>query len=224
MRKKSIFLLHIWSYLLLFSVIFTAFFVSAFPLEYHGIIYRGMFTVIYFCAIMNMERYRKQLLIFTIIVMIVSWAAQFNNYPVLFSISRILNLVFFLYIVSMLILQVARARNVTPKVIMESIVGYLLLGIQFAILVGLAGFVDPDSFNFSTTTIQYDMPVADFSQDLYYTFITMLTIGYGDFLPLKPYTRSLATIIGVFGQMYMTIIIAMLVGKFASNPVVKEDQ
>jgi len=222
MRKKSIFLRHIWSYLLLFSVIFTAFFVSVFPLEHHGIIYRGMFTVIYFGAIMNMEKYRKQLLIFTIIVMIASWAAQFNNYPVLFSISRILNLVFFLYIVSMLILQVARARNVTPKVIMESIVGYLLLGILFAILVGLAGFVDPDSFNFTQST-RYDIPVADFSQDLYYTFITMLTIGYGDYLPIKPYTRSLATIIGVFGQMYMTIIIAMLVGKFASNPVVKED-
>jgi Na+/H+-dicarboxylate symporter len=52
---------------------------------------------------------------------------------------------------------------------------------------------------------------------MYYGFITMTTVGYGDILPLKPYTRSLATFIAVAGQFYMAIIVALLVGKFAAQ-------
>jgi hypothetical protein len=53
---------------------------------------------------------------------------------------------------------------------------------------------------------------------LYYSFVTIASLGYGDICPLKPYTRSLATLITVSGQFYIAIIVALLVGKFSSKP------
>ena len=45
----------------------------------------------------------------------------------------------------------------------------------------------------------------------------MTTVGYGDLLPVAPFARSLATLIAITGQLYLGIIVAMLVGKYASQ-------
>jgi hypothetical protein len=42
-------------------------------------------------------------------------------------------------------------------------------------------------------------------------------VGYGDIVPLKPYTRSLATFISISGQLYVVTIIGLLIGKFISK-------
>ena len=49
---------------------------------------------------------------------------------------------------------------------------------------------------------------------IYYAFVTYSTLGYGEMLPLIPVAKSLATLAAVTGQIYLTVIIAMLVGKF----------
>lgn len=49
---------------------------------------------------------------------------------------------------------------------------------------------------------------------LYYSFITMSTVGYGDIIPRIPETQTLAYVISITGQLYVAIIIAFLFGKF----------
>jgi hypothetical protein len=107
---------------------------------------------------------------------------------------------------------------VNAQVILESIIGYLLIGIVFAVVVAVIGHLDPAAFSFTTRRSADTAIAADFSEDLYFTNITLATVGYGDMLPMKPYARSLATLIGMSGQLYIAIIIAMLVGKFSSQP------
>ena len=46
---------------------------------------------------------------------------------------------------------------------------------------------------------------------LYFTFITGLTIGYGDLVPRQPLTRFLAILIGVFGILLTGLIVAVAV-------------
>jgi ion channel len=69
-------------------------------------------------------------------------------------------------------------------------------------------------------TFRFAAPVEDhlalhFSDYLYYTFVSFTTIGYGDIVPRAAYTKSLAMLIGVSGQIYVAVIIAMLIGKYA---------
>ena len=46
---------------------------------------------------------------------------------------------------------------------------------------------------------------------IYYSFVTMSTLGYGDIVPRTPTTRMLAAIQAIIGQLYLTVLIARLV-------------
>ena len=48
----------------------------------------------------------------------------------------------------------------------------------------------------------------------YFSFTTLTSLGFGDVLPLTPPAQSLALLIGITGQLYLTILVAMLVGKY----------
>jgi voltage-gated potassium channel len=206
-----------WSSILLFAVFFTSFFVVLFPAEMHHKLYKASFTVIYFSAIFVMGRHRRIFLIFTGIVILMEWISALLDVEFVSDISRGLTILFFLYMVGSLIRKIALAKQVTARVILEALNGYVLIGIVFAVIVSLMAQYYPGSFNFSRTSSPNELLVAHFSDDLYYSFITLATVGYGDFLPLKPISRSLATLIGVIGQMYIAVIIAMLVGKYSAQ-------
>jgi len=47
---------------------------------------------------------------------------------------------------------------------------------------------------------------------LYFSFVTLATLGYGDILPTVPTTRTLAWMEAVFGQFYIAVLVARLVG------------
>nr|WP_305067219.1 potassium channel family protein [Mangrovivirga halotolerans] len=51
---------------------------------------------------------------------------------------------------------------------------------------------------------------------LYYGFITLTTVGYGDLVPSSNFGRSIAIFTGVAGQLYLTVILAFLIGKLSS--------
>ncbi len=218
MKNARLFTPAFWSSTLLAAIIFAAFCVPLFPRELHHLLYRGIFTVIYVSAVMTMERNRRRALAPFVLACTADWASDFLHTPYLQSVARLLNVLSFSYLMMLLIRQVARARRVTAQVILESITGYLLIGLVFAIVVGVIGHADPAAFNFTVDRSGEASIAADFSEDLYFALITLATVGYGDMLPMKSYARSLATLIGVSGQLYIAVIIAMLVGKFASEP------
>jgi len=49
---------------------------------------------------------------------------------------------------------------------------------------------------------------------MYYTYITLMTIGYGDISPATPLAKKAAVFIGLWGQFYLVIITAVVVGKY----------
>jgi uncharacterized membrane protein len=60
-----------------------------------------------------------------------------------------------------------------------------------------------------------------FHDYLYFSFVTLTTLGYGDVTPVSSLAKSVAMTIAVAGQFYMTILIAILVGKYLSNAAEK---
>jgi voltage-gated potassium channel Kch len=117
-------------------------------------------------------------------------------------------------IVVLFILQIARAKTVTPQVIMESINGYLLLGMSFSILITLVCVIDPTAFSFKHLAGEMNPSISYVSNYIYFGFVTLSTLGYGDVVPITPAARSLAIFTSISGQMYVAIIIAALVSKY----------
>ena len=199
---------------LLLLVIFTIFFIPFFPVEWHRILYSLCFTLIFLLSGLALSKFRSKILNIAIIVIIIEWLSELLSLSILNTISFLANIVFFDLIVILFILQIARAKTVTPQVIMQSINGYLLLGISFATLIALVCVIDPNAFSFKHLSETLDPSISYVSNYIYFGFVTLSTLGYGDVVPLTPAARSLAIFTSITGQMYVAIIIAALVSKY----------
>jgi len=208
-----------WNTLLLVSVIFAAFVLPVLPVGWNRSIFQSVFTIIYISAILSLESRSKYLLILFISTLLLEWLSGIFNLQmqIILSISKGFQIIFFVVIVVLLIRKIATARNVSPKVILDSFVGYLLLGLVFSVFVAFIMQQDPAAFSSQKTDETQTEESLNRSVPLYYSFVTQASLGYGDIVPLKPYTRSLATLITITGQFYIAIIVALLVGKFSSR-------
>ena len=95
--------------------------------------------------------------------------------------------------------------QVTKDIIRGGIAVYFLLGIFWACLYRLLLHFDPQAIAISN----YD---GEFSTILYFSFATLTTLGYGDIVPIAWQARSLTILESTIGQIYMTVLIARLVG------------
>jgi len=87
---------------------------------------------------------------------------------------------------------------------------YLLMGLIWAILYGLIFQFLPGSFN----GIEGVDGKAPMDTLLYFSFITLASLGYGDITPVAPLARTLAYLEVISGQLYIAIMLAGLVGLF----------
>jgi hypothetical protein len=115
---------------------------------------------------------------------------------------------FFVFVTSFLIRFIVKSTSVDLNVLITSINIYLLAGIIGACLTMVLYQLYPEAYNFPA---YIDQP--RFVHFLYYSFITMSTVGYGDITPRIPETQTLAYILSISGQLYVAIIIAFLIGK-----------
>jgi len=106
---------------------------------------------------------------------------------------------------------VARAVFARGKVTYHRIIGgvllYLTIGLTFVALFGFLFVAVPNTFNVSASN-QGNFGIGNL---IYFSFVTLTTIGYGDIVPLHPYARGLANIEAIIGQLYPATLLARLV-------------
>ena len=103
--------------------------------------------------------------------------------------------------------------RVTAAVIYAAVSIYLLLGALFVPLFGALETFAPGSF---VDTQRPDAPVV-WQQLIYYSYVTLTTLGYGDILPVSSWARSLASLEAVVGVLYLAILMARLVGLYGQR-------
>jgi voltage-gated potassium channel len=128
---------------------------------------------------------------------------------------RILEFLFFMYLLVVMVREVALTRMVDGQVIVDAVTGYFLLGLGYANMVIFTAAVTEGAYNISPTLVE--IGIEPLKTYIYYTFVTYTTTGYGDVYPTNPLSRSLAMLIAVSGQLYIAVIIAMLVGKYSTR-------
>ena len=112
----------------------------------------------------------------------------------------------FLFIsIAAMINKIFTQTQVTADTIRGGIAVYFLLGILWACLYRLLLYLDPHAIAISN----YD---GKFSTIMYFSFTTLTTLGYGDIVPVAWHARSLTILESTIGQIYMTVLIARLVG------------
>ena len=129
----------------------------------------------------------------------------FNN------IVNIFQVLYFVIIAFFLLRLIFNAKEVGLEILVNTVSGYLLLGISWAVMVAFWNTLYPGSFNFESNLLEGN------STEVYYAFVTMTTLGYGDLLPLDKAGGAISILIAITGSFYTTIVLAIIVGKFISS-------
>ena len=180
-----------------------------------------LLSAVFFAGIFSLEfsaRSRKLLLALATLTAGTTWIHHFIENNLLYLIDFGTSSVTLAVIVVLMTRHIARSRIVTPTIILSSVNGYLLLGVLGAVLLSIADGIHVFLNGAGSAGILLPgQGSPEFSDYLYLAFITLTTVGYGDVTAVSHLTRSVAILIGLSGQLYMTILIAMLVGKFLAG-------
>lgn len=109
--------------------------------------------------------------------------------------------------------QVAIGTEISTNRLIGAVSVYLLLGVIWAMAYTLLDLFSPGSFQGLSSM---DDPGWE-SEWLYFSFVTMTTLGYGDLLPVSATARALAYMQAVAGQFYIAVLVAGLVSAYISS-------
>lgn len=125
----------------------------------------------------------------------------------------VLQALFVGFAVVVILTSVLRQKRVTSDEVLGAVCGYLLAGVFFGNVYSLIELLSPGSFSmsqqFAADLATWDGRISLFD---YFSLVTLTTMGYGDVTPVHGPARTFALIEAVFGQFYIAVLVAQLVG------------
>ena len=111
-----------------------------------------------------------------------------------------------------------KAHRPTIDGVFAMVVAYLLIAMTFAELYYLALIWNPDALKL-LAPIDTLLPHELRSQLVYFSVITLSTVGYGDILPASDTARTLAMLEAVVGQFFVAVVVAMFVSLYTTHSI-----
>jgi voltage-gated potassium channel len=146
------------------------------------------------------------------IAIILTWVNYYFHFiPYIDIVTLISYGCFFLYFIIELITRIVISTIVSMNLIYAAIVGFMSIALLGSVLAAIIHLIIPSAYNFHV-----DPQIHMFENYVYYSFITVTTVGYGDELPIQPASKMLAIFLSVTAHMYSTIVLGMIIGKFIS--------
>lgn len=129
------------------------------------------------------------------------------------------SLAFFTFIVVAMLQRIFLIKKVTFSIILSSVIVYILIGVTFAFAYSLVDIITPKSFtvNFSDNVHYLNENAASIYNYFYYSFVVLCTVGFGDVVPASSLAKSVSILEAITAQIYLTVIIARLVGMHISK-------
>jgi len=145
------------------------------------------------------------------------WSRYFVQYSALEVVGGLCGAAFFIFAIIQILIFVYTQKEVTRDLIAGAAIVYLLMALAWSFLFGVVESLNPGSF--SIPDIEGISTSRSF---LYYSFVTITTLGYGDITPVTSLARSLCILEAVIGQLYLVVQVAWLVGVHVSQSMLKK--
>lgn len=173
-----------------------------------------LFIILFvFAAVMFAIPQQRSHLIFFIGFALISFLMHclyvINPNGITASINAICFTLFCLIAAYIFINDIMNHKIVTQDVLMGSLCVYLLIGMAYSYIYVFIEIAHPDSF---MITASHQTP-SNF-EFLYFSFITLTTLGYGDIVSTSVYSKSFVILESVTGVFYIAILVARLVSAF----------
>jgi hypothetical protein len=197
---------------LLLYVIATPFFAS---LLKEDLFLNITFSAVMFSAVLTVSQRKKSRIAAVLLVLpclVFIWLKLSVDNSQIIMAGVVLQACFDFFMVFIIILFIFETRIITRNIISASVVAYLFVALLFANLYLILELVVPGSFS-----VSHDLVMADPDTLRYFSYVTLSTLGYGDVVPISSQARTLAIAEALIGQIYLTVLIARLVGVYASE-------
>lgn len=158
----------------------------------------------------------------------------------MYVVSEFAYLAFFVYLAILILRWTLRQREVDPETIYGAVSVYLLMALAWGLAYYAIALTHPGSFNWPEQeelgVVQANRAAAlesgsrvfqrpgweEISESaqgtlMYYSFVTLTTLGYGDIYPTSDAARILAMLEATLGQLYLVILVARLVGLYTAQ-------
>jgi len=137
------------------------------------------------------------------------------------ALGQVAAIVFLTFVTFRLANYILTAPRVDSEVLCAAVGVYLILGLMWGFVYILIANFNPRAFAFtvgadpSTAMVRF--------QALYFSFVTLTTVGYGDIVPLSKAARVLAAAEAMAGVFFPTIVIARLVALYSTTKPARSD-
>jgi len=133
------------------------------------------------------------------------WLARFSPTPMFDAAAALTDFACVTILAALVFQMVLRAGSVTIHRIIGSVAAYILLGVAWAEIYWFLSIMVPGALSASSGA-----PLTR-AHHLYFSFVTLTTLGYGDIVPVHPFARSLVMLEALTGQLFPAVLIARLV-------------
>jgi len=178
-----------------------------------GVLFELVFDSILIAGVHSVGPGRHQwpFLVLTVVTLAVRWGEHLSGVPQLDVGALFITVLWLVYAVSIITGHLFQRRDVTIDTILAAVVTYLLAAVAFTLAFEIVELLQPGSF--SGLPAEASGHRAELgSSMMYFSLVCITTMGYGDIVPLSNLARPLAVLEGVFGQLYLAVMIARLVG------------
>lgn len=156
------------------------------------------------------RKWRQFIGISLALMLIANGLREFTDWSMTPLTGLIVSLVFYCGMAYVAARQVFSSGGIELNQIIGTVALYLLLGLIWALLYLIALEFWPAGIN----GIDYKNWNDNFGVTVYFSYVTMASLGYGDITPAAPVIRTLAYLQAIGGLFYMAIVVAGMLGAF----------
>lgn len=120
-------------------------------------------------------------------------------------------IIFFVIVSYLTLASVMRDKIITKSTLFGAVCSYLLIGLTYSFWYMLLFDLNPAAFSLPQRLAGFEADIR-LQNFIYYSYVTMSTLGYGDITPVSYLAKTSAWLESVIGQIYLTVWIARLVG------------
>lgn len=206
-----------YNYLLIFLLL-----LFAFRPYKDGFIYVAIWkfalTGVFIASIFNCKHHRSVktiAIVLAIPTIILGWAELFHHHYDIYIPSVALTIAFMWVCTLSILYDVLLRAKVTLETLRGVVCVYFMIAFVFAYMFYLIEYLIPDSFHLIHPDAPFISNSRTLGQLMYFSFITLLTIGFGDISPLKDLSQTFVVIEGIMGQFYIAILVARIVSVYS---------
>ena len=147
-----------------------------------------------------------------ILAIILTWLVYYGVSPKLKFIQHIIYIAFFFLLLIHILKTLFHTKEIDLNIVFGALSGYIIIGLIGCFMMLALNTIYPDAYQYASndSLTYYDY--------IYFSFVNLTTLGFGDILPKKDVAKGLTVIHTLVGQLYISVIVAMMVGKYVSTP------